>query len=192
MSKPLILDLETKYTFRQFQEPQKLGISIVGVYDYTDNTFKAFWEKELTKLYSLLEQASFIIGFNSNSFDLPVLKGYYPGNIDQFKTFDLLQDIKAILGRRLSLNDLAKATLNKQKSGHGLQAIEYYQQGKFDELKKYCLDDVALTKELFEYGVTHKEIFYHNGAGKTAIKVNWSRYLQNSEKKRDISLTLPF
>lgn len=192
MAKPLILDLETKHTFRDFAQPHKLGVSVAGIYDYEDERFKIFTEEELSQLYPLLEHAGCIIGYNSNSFDLAVLKGYYPGDMRQFKTFDLLEDIKRLLGRRLALNDVAAATLNKRKSGHGLQAIRLYKEGKWSELKKYCLDDVAITKELFEYGLRHGEIFYPSGAGRTVIKVSWEKYLEEASEKKDISLTLPF
>lgn len=192
MQHPLIIDLETKHTFREYAEPRKLGISVAGIYDYTDHTCKIFTEEELPRLYPILEHASYIIGYNSNSFDLEVLQGYYPGDIHQFKTFDLLEDIKHILGKRYALNDILKTTLNKHKSGHGLHAIHLYQTGAINELKKYCLDDVTLTKELFEYGARRGEIFYPNGAGKKMIKVNWKKYLAPSTEKKDISLTLPF
>lgn len=192
MQYPLIIDLETKHTFREYAEPRKLGISVVGTYDYADNAFTIFTEEELPKLYPILERASCIIGYNSNSFDLAVLQGYYPGDMNQFKTFDLLEDIRRILGKRFALNDIIKTTLNKHKSGHGLQAIQLYRTGAISELKKYCLDDVTLTKGLFEYGVRHGEIFYPNGAGKKMIKVSWKKYLEASTEKKDISLTLPF
>ena len=192
MRHPLIIDLETKHTFREYSDPSKLGISVIGIYDYTDRSFKSFTEKTIPSLYPLLENASYIIGYNSNNFDLAVLQGYYPGDIKQFKTFDLLEDIRFILGKRLSLNDVVNATLNKRKSGHGLHAIHLYKEGQIKKLIKYCLDDVSLTKELFEYGVTHNEIFYPSGAGKSSIKVSWKKYLEESDEKKDISLTLPF
>ncbi len=192
MRYPLVLDLETKHTFRQYSDPKKLGISVVGIYNYKDGETKSFFENELTKLYPLLENASFLIGFNINSFDLPVLQGYYPGNISQFKTVDILEEIKKILGRRLALNDIVKATLGKRKSGHGLQAINYFKEGKFEELKKYCLDDVLLTKEVFEYGVKNGIVYYPDVSGKVSLKADWKKYLEDEGKKDNVSLTLPF
>lgn len=192
MRRPLVLDLETKYTFRQYSDPKKLGISVVGVYDYKNEVLKSFFENELMRLYPLLENASFLIGFNINSFDLPVVQGYYPGNTSQFKTLDILEEIKNVLGRRLALNDIVKATLGKKKSGHGLQAINYYKEGKLEELKKYCLDDVVLTKEVFEYGVKNGAIYYKDVSGKVAVKVDWKKYLKDEGKKDNVSLTLPF
>lgn len=191
MRYPVILDLETKHTFREYSDPKKLGISVVGIYDYKENTNKAFFEKELHKLYPILENASCIIGFNIESFDLPVLQAYYPGHVTEFKTFDILEDIRKKLGRRLALNDLVSATLNKKKSGHGLMAIDLYKEGKLKELKKYCMDDVALTRELYDYGVLHKEIFYFDVKGKVSLSVEWGRYLKESGSS-SISLTLPF
>lgn len=191
MKYPIILDLETKHTFREFSDHKKLGISVVGIYDFKDRKLKAFFEQELHKLFPILEHASIIIGFNNNSFDLPVLQGYYPGDIAQFASFDILEDIRLKLGRRLALNDLISATLGKKKSGHGLGAIDMYKEKRFDDLKKYCLDDVALTCELFEYGVKEGVVHYMDVKGKMPLKVQWRRYMENSPSK-PISLTLPF
>lgn len=188
---PVVLDLETKYTFREYADPKKLGITVVGLYDYNTNQTKTFREKELPELFSLLEASSYLIGFNIKSFDLEVLQGYYSGKVSQFPTFDLLDDVRSKIGRRLSLNDLILATLGKKKSGHGLQAIELYKEGKWEDLKKYCLDDVMLTKELFEFGAEKGEVMYLNEKGKVTIKVDWKKYL-NDQGKSESHLTLPF
>lgn len=186
------MDLETKHTFREFNDPRKLGISVVAIYDYRDNLGKVFLESELSKLFPILESASYLVGYNIRSFDMAVLQGYYPGKIEQFAVFDILEDIKEKIGRRLALNDLLAATLNKKKTGHGLQAIGYYEAGEFDKLKSYCMDDTMLTKEIFDYGIKHNEIYYVNEKGKLTIRVNWKKYLEEDSKNNDISLTLPF
>lgn len=188
---PVVLDLETKHTFRDFSEHKKLGVSVVAVYDYSQGMTLAFAEKDIPKLFPILERSSYIVGFNVESFDLPVLAPYYPGDITHFETFDILEDIRAKLGRRLALNDLLTATLGIRKSGHGLMAIDYYKEGKFEELKKYCMDDVVLTKEIFDYGVKHGEIYYLNERGKNPIKVDWKKYLEE-EGTKETPLTLPF
>lgn len=188
---PVVLDLETKYTFREFNDPKKLGITVVGIYDYKTGTGKVFMENELSQLYPILEASSYIIGYNVRSFDMAVLQGYYPGNVEHFPTFDILEDIRLKLGHRLALNDVVAATLGKKKSGHGLMAIDYFKEGKWDELKRYCLDDAMLTHELFDFGVKNEEIFYINEKGKIPIKVSWKKYLEDSGKK-ETPLTLPF
>jgi DEAD/DEAH box helicase domain-containing protein len=188
---PVVIDLETKHTFREYDDPKKLGVTVIAVFNYKNNQQNIFTEKELNNLFPILENCSYIIGFNINNFDLPVLQAYYPGNINYFKTFDILDDIKNILGKRLSLNDVVKATLDKKKTGHGLQAIDFYKKGKWEELKKYCLDDVMLTKELFDFGVNNKKISYLNENGKIDIAVDWGKYLED-EGTNNIPLTLPF
>lgn len=189
---PVILDVETKYTFRDFDDPRKLGISIAVLYDYADNQPKTFFEKDLGKLFSIIENTSYVIGYNVKSFDMNVLQGYYPGNIEHFTVFDMLDDIREKIGRRLALNDLISATLNKKKSGHGLMAIDYFKEGKFEELKNYCTDDVMYTKELFEYGVKNGVVSYLDDKGKVDIKVNWKKYLEEDSDSTDMPLTLPF
>lgn len=189
---PLILDLETKYTFRQYSDPKKLGITVVAVYDYSNGKPGVFLEEDLSKLFSKLESASYLVGYNIREFDLAVLQGYYPGDIYQFAVFDILEDIKKKIGKRLALNDLIKPTLNKKKSGHGLLAIEYFKNKEWDKLKKYCLDDVLLTKELFDFGVKNGEIYYLDEKGRQTIKVDWKKYLEEDPSNNNISLTLPF
>jgi len=188
---PVVLDLETKHTFREFDDPKQLGISVVAIYNYLDGQSKIFLESELNKLFPILEAASYLIGFNIRSFDLAVLQAYYPGRVEQFAVFDILDDIRGKIGRRLALNDIIAATLNKKKTGHGLMAINYYKEGKIDKLKKYCLDDVILTKEVFDFGVKNGEIYYFDPAGKATIKVDWKKYLEGNGEN-NISLTLPF
>jgi len=141
---PVILDLETKYTFRDFTQPHKLGVSVISIYDYQRDNFFSFLEKDIDKVFSFLENSSYLIGFNIKEFDLKVLQGYYPGKVDNFPVFDLLEDIKRIVGKRLSLNDLLMATLNKKKTGHGLQAIEYFKKKEWEKLIQYCQDDVSM------------------------------------------------
>lgn len=189
---PLVLDLETKYTFRDFDDPKKLGVSVVAVYDYKKNKGEVFLEEEINRLFPLIERSSYLIGFNIREFDLPVLQKYYPGDIFQFAVFDILDDIKNKIGKRLALNDILAATLNKKKTGHGLMAIDYYKEGRWEELKKYCLDDVLLTKEIFDFGVRKGEIYYPTISGKGVIKVDWKKYLEGDGNGGDISMTLPF
>lgn len=194
MRQPIVIDFETQKTFREASKPQDLGISVAGVYDFKTDKLMAFEENELNEMFPLFENASLIIGFNLDSFDMPVLQPYYPGDIAQLRTFDILTDVKEIIGRRIRLDDLVSTTLGEGKSGHGLQAIKYFREGKMDELKKYCLDDVRLTKELFEYGVEHREIFYtrqFNGE-KQPIRVQWERHMKYQGVDDNVNLTLPF
>jgi len=188
---PVVLDLETKKKFREVKDHKDLGVSLVGIYDYRTKSYSSYLENELTKLFKVLENSSYIIGFNIASFDMPILQEYYPGDFSEFPVFDILADLREIIGHRYSLNYFAFATLGKKKSGFGLQAVDFYREGKIDELKKYCLKDVELTKELFEYGVEKGHILYMDELRKIPVTVSWKQYLSQQNKK-DTHLTLPF
>lgn len=198
MRKPIVIDFETKKTFREVKTPQELGISVAGVYDYATDILRAYEEHELKDMFQLFENASIIIGFNIDHFDLPVIQPYYAGDITQFKTFDILKDVKDIIGRRIKLDYLVKETLGEGKSGHGLEAIQFYRDGEMDKLKKYCLDDVRLTRELFDYGVEHGEIFIRileSQRRRKLLKKDQSKFVGNSMqniKVRTIMFTLRF
>lgn len=188
---PLIVDVETQHSFRERPNVEDLKVSVAVIYDYADNKLKTFFETELGDLFKIFENASYLIGFNSRSFDIPALAPYYFGNASQFAQFDMLEDIREKIGRRIGLNDLVDATLGKGKSGHGLQAIELYREGKLEELAQYCGDDVMLTKELFDYGIENKMVYYKTEKGKTPIFVSWKKYLEDNGAS-ETSLTLPF
>lgn len=188
---PVVIDLETKYTFRERNKHEKLEISVMAIYDYTSQTCRIYTENELSKVFAVLENASYVIGFNIKSFDLQVLRAYYPGDVAKFSVFDICDDIKDRVGRRLSLNDLLFATLNKKKTGHGLVAIDLYKQKKMEELKQYCIDDVTLTRELFDFGIREGLIYFLDSKGKKEIPVDWKKYIEESNHQ-DTHLTLPF
>ena len=190
MGKPVIFDIETKKSFKEAgsSKPEDLGISLVGVYDYATDTLKAYREEEFDQMFPIFEKASVIIGYNSNNFDLPALNQYYVGNLMSFPSLDMLETIQEAIGRRIALDEFAKETLHAKKSGHGLMAIDYYKEGKWDELEKYCLDDVKITKDLYEYGKGHGEIFYKAPFGRRAVKVNWAD--SNGNGGSDVNLTL--
>jgi len=188
---PIIIDLETKHTFREFSEHKQLGVSVIALYDYVNGESVVFEEKEIAKVFPRLEHASYVIGYNSNGFDLPVLQAYYPGNLMSLSTFDILEDIRQKIGRRLALNDIASATLGKKKTGHGLMAIDFYRQGKMEELKQYCLDDVMITKELFDYGAKYGEVHFVNETGRNVVHVEWVKYIEGKGNTQT-ELTLPF
>ena len=44
----------------------------------------------------------------------------------------------------------AELNLGEKKTHHGSEAITLYRDGKIDELKEYCINDVKLTKGLYD------------------------------------------
>lgn len=187
---PIILDLETQNSFTEVgNDVRKLKVSIVGIYDYATNEHLSFKTEEFSQLFPRLEKASLLVGFNINKFDLPVLSSYYVGKISQFKTLDILEEVEKVLGFRVALDNLAQTTLGLKKSGHGFMAIDYFRTGQWKKLTDYCLEDVRITKELYEYGLKNGKLFFNDFRGKKEIAVNFDK---DTPSESTVSLSLPF
>lgn len=189
MRKPLVLDVETQHTFQEVgKDPVKLKVSVVGVYDYNEDDYRAYLEDKLSELFQKIEHAPYTIGFNIDRFDFPVLSPYYLGSIDQFETLDILEKVKESIGFRVALDSLAKATLGVKKIGHGFKAIDYFKTGKFEKLKKYCLKDVEITKKLYDFGKKQGYLYLDTHKGKREVPVDFSL---KKKKDKNVALSLP-
>jgi DEAD/DEAH box helicase domain-containing protein len=187
----VVVDIETKNSFFDVgaYDASKLDISVVGVYIAEDDKFICYEEHELDKLWPVLERATRIIGFNLIGFDYPVMQKSYHGKLSDLPTLDILYEFKKDHSFRIKLDSLAKDSLGVGKSGDGLQAIKFYEEGKIEELKNYCLDDVRITRDLFLLGRDSGELSYSDRGVKTPWKVNWKLKEENAGAG---VLTLPF
>ena len=158
----LVLHLETQSSFKDVgkQNLHKLKISVVGTYDYLTSAYEIYEEKDLLKLDKRIRGADLLVGFNIRRFDLPVLAPYLFGPTETLPVLDLLEAVEKARGHRASLDSIAQPTLKLRKSGSGMDALTLYQEGRMEELKRYCLDDVRLTKEVYDYGRTNARIFF--------------------------------
>jgi len=193
MSKEIVFDIETQNTFAEVggYNTKALKISVIGVYFYETETYQAFAVDELNKLWPRLEQTDRLIGFNSKHFDIPVMNNYYPGDLSVLPHLDIMEEVVKTLGHRLKLESIAQATLGYGKSGSGLMAVEYWKKGQMDELKDYCLQDVKVTKEVYEYGLKHGALAYPDfGGDRKGIKVDFHQL--PVEEPASINLTMPF
>lgn len=174
----LVIDIETKNTFADVggqQNLKDLNISFVGVYSYNKNQYLSFFENELDKLAPILQNAGLIIGFSINRFDIPILDKYYNFNLFAINRLDILDDIEEKLGHRIGLDQLAQTNLKVGKTAHGLEAIKFYNEGRFEDLKNYCLNDVKITKDLYELGKKQKHLLVPTDHGKSmaTVEFNW-------------------
>lgn len=193
MSKEIVFDIETQNTFADVggYNPKELKISLIGVYFYETDTYESFLVDELHKLWPRLEHADRIIGYNSKHFDIPVMNNYYPGDLNQLPHLDLMEEVVNSLGHRMKLDDIAAATIGEGKSGNGLQAVEFWKNGQIDELRDYCIQDVKVTKEVYEYGQKHGALAYLDMKGeRKGIPVDFAKKEETEEAK--INLTMPF
>lgn len=156
----LVFDIETKNFFTDpgvgWNNFDALEISMLCVYSYAKDRYFSFNEHQLAEAAKLFDSASVLVGFSSNSYDIPVLSAHF-GRIAAVKTnllekerLDILAEIEMAAGRRISLDKLSRANLGVGKERKGHEAITMYKNGEMDELEKYCLQDVKLTKELYD------------------------------------------
>lgn len=177
MSNEVVLDIETQNTFEEVGGyfTDKLKVSLVGVYWYSTDTYESYLEPDLPALFQRLEKEGRIIGYNSIGFDMPVLNNYYTADLLKLPQLDILREIEKELGHRIKLDDVAKATIGTQKSAHGLQAVTWWKQGKIDEIREYCLQDVKVTKEVYEFGMKNGYVLFDNRRGeRQAVRVNFA------------------
>jgi DEAD/DEAH box helicase domain-containing protein len=149
-------------------------LTVVAIHDSETNSYSSYFKEELPKLWPILERADMLIGFNSDTFDIPLLNRYYPGNLSHLRSLDLLSEVQKALGRRIRLQSLAEATLGKGKKGDGLLAGEWWREGKKEKVAEYCIEDVRLTRELYDYALTHGILKYKDLRDIRDIKLDTS------------------
>lgn len=171
----VFLDVETQKSFEEVGGylPQELRVSFVGVCVRDGfqgkGEFKGYFEQDLPDLWPLLETADVIVGFNLINFDIEAMRPYYSGDPDSWNTLDLLLRFKEAAGHRIKLDSIAQETLGTSKTADGLQAIEYYRRGQLRELARYCLYDVAITRDVYDYGRRYRKLKYVN---------KWNRHIE--------------
>lgn len=173
----VFFDLETQKSIQEVggrENFKLLRVSVAVTLSGATNEFKSYTEKDVPALIADLKSATRVIGFNLKNFDYQVLKAYTAERLSDLPTLDLLEDIYNKLGFRIGLDALASATLDIHKSADGLLAIQWFREGKIDELISYCRDDVALTQKLFEFGRANKFVaFVDKYKRKQKVNVNW-------------------
>jgi DEAD/DEAH box helicase domain-containing protein len=126
---------------------------VVAIHDSETGAYASYTKEELPKLWPIIEKADMLVGFNSNAFDIPLLNRYYPGDLTRIRSLDLLEEVYQVLGRRIRLQALAEATLGRGKKGDGLKAQEWWRAGEKEKVKEYCIEDVRLTRELYDFAL---------------------------------------
>lgn len=192
----ITLDLETQnfFTDTGSNEPSSLDISVVCLHDSaaagTPHEYRSFVFPDFKDMWPILESADAIVTWNGEHFDIPLLNKYYPGDLSKIKSIDLMKEVYSSLGRRLKLDSVASATLGAGKSAHGAQAVEWWRTGEVDKIIKYCLDDVRLTRELYEYAHKNGHLKYKDMGDLKQVPLNTSPWSMPVDTA--LTFTLPF
>lgn len=172
----VVFDVETRKLAEEvggWKHIARMGLALAVTYSHGDG-FLTFTEDTVSELVAVLKRATLVVGFNQMRFDYEVLRPYTKENLRGLPNLDILLSVKGALGHRLSLDQLAEATLQEKKSGNGLEAVKWLREGKIDLVEKYCRDDVRITADLYRFGLTHRYLSYTSGRGKPGrVPVDW-------------------
>jgi DEAD/DEAH box helicase domain-containing protein len=152
----LVYDIETRYSADDvggWKNADRMGISVAVTYSFEKDEYETYIEGQEEAFIQRLEGAKMIIGFNNIGFDNKVITGYRKPDFSKTVVFDMLADVLNSTGRRFSLDNLAGASIGAQKSADGLQALEWYKEGRIDLIAEYCKKDVEVTKNLLLHGM---------------------------------------
>ena len=187
----LVLDLETQKSFQEVGGRNKnhlLKVSVAVAYSYPQNKFFVFDEKSVHKLGEMLADADLVIGYNLIHFDYEVLRPYLNYNPDTIPTLDLLVEIEKILGHRIGLDSVAEATLNTNKIASGMDAIRFWKTGELEKLKAYCVEDVKITRDVYDYARQEGKLFYKDFFDKREFKIQLPEAFVRVNKNKQTSL----
>jgi DEAD/DEAH box helicase domain-containing protein len=154
----IYLDAETQRIADEVQggwdNIRAFGLSVAVTWDAA-NGYREWYEADAGRLIGELRAFDRIVTFNGLRFDLEVLSAY--GDVGELrgKSLDLLQDLKRRLGFRVSLQNLAQATLGKGKTASGLDAVKWWRSGDpalRQRVVDYCRMDVEILREIVAYG----------------------------------------
>ena len=177
MKNIVYFDLETQRSADEvggWDKISQMGMSIGVTYNTGRGEYTIYSEPKVNDLIRELQRADLVVGFNHLRFDYEVLHGYTTFDLRQIPTLDLMVDLQQKLQHRLSLDSIATATFGVEKTAEGLQAIQWFKEGKLLEIAEYCCYDVKLTRMVHEYGVQNRQLHYHNRFGrKLTVEVSW-------------------
>lgn len=188
----IVFDIETANLFSDVgsSDPRDLDISVVCIYDSGTGTFSSYFVDELPKLWPILESADLLIGFNSDHFDTPLLDKYYPGDLTKIPSLDILKEVKNQYGRRMKLDQIAEGTLKTNKISDGLEALRWWREGLRDKVVEYCIADVRITRDIYEYARKHNKLKFAEGGKVISFPIDASGW--ESGGGATITHTLPF
>jgi hypothetical protein len=177
MKNIVYFDLETQKSAEEvggWDKISRMGMSVGVTCSAASGEYRIFGEKQVHDLIRELQRADLVVGFNNLRFDYEVLHGYTALDLRQLPTLDMMVELQENLQHRLSLDAIATGTFGVEKTSEGMQAIQWFKEGRLLEIAEYCCYDVKITRWIHEYGVQHHQLHYLNRFGnKLSVPVRW-------------------
>ena len=143
-----------------FENVPNFLLSIMATHDTETKEERTWMTHNIEHLEPILAEADLVVGFNLKRFDYVLIQQYLNIDLQSLPTFDMLEEVELTLGKRLSLNNLAKNTLQIEKAGSGELAVKWWNRCELTKLEKYCHRDVKITKNLFIHGCKEGSLSY--------------------------------
>ncbi|HUF63299.1 MAG TPA: ribonuclease H-like domain-containing protein [Verrucomicrobiales bacterium] len=163
----LYFDLETQRSAGDvggWHRKSEMRMSIGVTFSTRLGTYQIYTEDTVDRLVDQLRAADLVIGYNHINFDYQVLMRYTILDLPaQIPSLDLCVELERSAGHRPKLDDVAMATLQTGKTAEGLQAIQWWREGRLIDLARYCCHDVKVTRLVHEYGVHHSAVKFYDG-----------------------------
>jgi hypothetical protein len=150
-----------------------MGISVIGGYEYDSGRYRVFCTDNMHEFADAIERADVIVGFNNIAFDNAVIRACWGPLVKlpegwEAKSYDLLVETWRAVGLGPAFNfkthggygldAMCEANFGTKKSGNGALAPKWWQRGMTGNVIDYCLNDIALTKQLFDAVLNGDEI----------------------------------
>jgi len=173
----LFFDLETQRSAEEvggWGHIPRMGLALAVTYDAQRETYRTYYEADVDRLLLDLVMADRVVGFNVDRFDLRVLSAYTDQDLKRIRTLDMLAEIHATLGFRLSLGHLSEVNLGEGKSADGLQSLRWWREGRIDLIEQYCRKDVEVTRRLYDLGRRQGFLLYlDHSERRVRVPLNW-------------------
>jgi hypothetical protein len=180
MAKNIVyFDLETQRTANDvggWGNVDQMMMSVGVTYSTEEGRYMVYAEHTVDRLVEELVHADLVVGYNHIWFDYRVLMAYTIRDLpEQVSSLDIMREIvERSGGDRPKLDDVAKATIGASKTAMGLDAIQWWQQGKVMDIARYCCFDVKVTRLVYEHGAREGYICYPDRTGQIKeLKVEW-------------------
>jgi hypothetical protein len=126
------------------------GVERVFFFVRLENNLLVPMLDEAEEFMALLDGAARLCAFNGARFDLPFIEHYLrPGAARvlawRLKLHDVFEACKLAIGVTFSLDALLAHNGVPGKTGSGCHAIQLAKEGRWEELREYCLNDTRMT-----------------------------------------------
>ena len=136
-----------------------MGISVIGAYDYKADRYRTFMRDNFPEFIALCHDRAPLVSFNGLSFDDMVINATIC-QMPESPRYDLLVEIWKASGlgpkfqypshAGFGLDACCEANFGTRKTGNGALAPVLWQRGDYGQVVDYCLNDIKLTKQLFD------------------------------------------